>query len=222
MNLIYKCFILVGIGTVMSCALGDPSEPASIDLANFTIDGKATKIITTVWGDYEVYDPTQDAEVIAAFNYVYKRGVGYDKDKQSDPTIEADLKPYIDFFNHIENIQLHDLARAGCGNPTIDKCLSDQIKHIDLQNCPIIDWGQPVLNACESKNIEFITRNIEDIPLGHIDHVCIEPDINFTRLYKRPKNLAFEDSYIGLNREKSFASHFSRNCQVPPSTQRGK
>jgi len=206
-----------GLATVvflMACASLSPAVPPSIDLANFTTKGKATKTVVTSSGSYELYDPLQDPQVKAAFDYVYARGIRYDKDQASDPNIKADLKPYIDFFDKIENIQINDLARSGCSNPTISKCRSDGIIQRELGKCKALDWGSPDLNSCEAKNIEFIKNDPLEVPLGHLGKVCFESDIDFTRLYQRPESLDLKDSYLGISRKESFKAHFSRSCIV--------
>ena len=58
------------------------SSVASSELSSdFTIDGKPTETIETPWGPREIYDPTQDAVVRRAAQYIY--------DNNADPLFYA-------------------------------------------------------------------------------------------------------------------------------------
>jgi len=58
--------------TLMACEGADLSKTddlPSVNVDTFTTEGKPTKTVQTPWGDKQVYDPTQDADI-----RIYQKG----------------------------------------------------------------------------------------------------------------------------------------------------
>lgn len=203
--------IFCGSSLALSACVTDflPTPPA-IDFAAFTTEGKPTKPVVTEWGRSDVYDPAQDPEVKAAFDYVFDRGLAYEKSPESDPTIEADLKPYVEFFEKIEKIQMNDLARSGCKSTTVAYCRGDDIIQNKLSECPKLNWGRPEMNVCEAGNIEFSANDPAEVVLGNIGAECFASNMDFTGIYQNTEH---------FTRKQSFKSNFRRLCGYDPNAQ---
>ena len=63
-------FTALPILTLIGCESASNStndDRPTVTVENFTTQGKPTKTVQTPWGDKHVYDPTQDPEIIEAF-----------------------------------------------------------------------------------------------------------------------------------------------------------
>lgn len=83
MNKTILLFLLSAVFVMAGCAANinlpaaeAQSAPNSPDHTEFTTEGKPTKTIETPWGPREIYDPTQDEEVRAAFKRIYDKDEG--------------------------------------------------------------------------------------------------------------------------------------------------
>lgn len=141
---------------LLACTSLEPTEHSAVSVENFTTAGKPTKTVQTPWGDKQVYDPTQDPEVIAAFEYVY-RTLPDTPENQREKFYE-----YQDFFSEISKIQLYDLSRIGCRKPLYSEYTDLEFDTHIHNKCQLIDYGSPTLNVCEADNINQ-TGNLKSV-----------------------------------------------------------
>ncbi len=160
-------YMVIGLTVLLaSCTGTTPAPKAAPSIENFTTDGKPTKTVQTPWGDKQVYDPTQDAEVIAAYKYVEKV-----HKKLGTSNTNEQLKPYKQWFAKIRRTQLHDMARLGCRIPIYPGCGEGVFENTISLNCNI-NLGQSELNNCESQNLiqsNFDLVRAQDSPVCYAD-----------------------------------------------------
>jgi len=165
-NISLRFFVIfVAIVGLFACTSLQSTETPTIDLPTFTTEGKATKSVKTLWGEYDLYDPLQDVDVKAAFDYVFSSR------KNPDAYDPAMVETYAKFLDRVSSIQLYDLARAGCKNLVLQNCRLDSFELNNLKTCPVLDFGQPDLNSCEAANIEYLETPANEIPLG-LESTC--------------------------------------------------
>ena len=147
MHLIHRIFGLGFVAILAACAASSPAPDTAPSIENFTTEGKPTKTVQTPWGDKQVYDPTQDTEVIAAFEYVYKELPNAPEGQQEQ------FYKYQDFFSEIAKTQLYDLARIGCKKPLHPEYTELEFSTRIHYTCQDINYRSPTLNICETENI---------------------------------------------------------------------
>jgi len=149
---IYKYIILGLTALLCSCAGTTLAPEAPLSVETFTTDGKSTKTVETPWGDKQVYDPTQDPEVIAAFEYVKKLHLRDGPEKS-----KAILAEHEQLFSKVRKIQYNDMIRLGCLIPEYDGCGggSNFIENKIPQACPKPTFGETKLSDCEGKNTKI-------------------------------------------------------------------
>ena len=96
--------VLTFIGCESANNTASDNRP-TVTAENFTTQGKPTKTVQTPWGDKQVYDPTQDPEIIEAFEYVKNIHQQYGPNAKYD-----ELKRYDILFSQIRNIQYLDMG----------------------------------------------------------------------------------------------------------------
>ena len=143
------------------------NHPA-VTVENFTTQGKPTKTVQTPWGDKQVYDPTQDPEIIEAFEYVKRTHQHYGSLEKYD-----ELKIYDELFETVRDIQYYDMGRTGCQEITRQACgvYFEVFTENKIRNsCPLPSFGSPNLDDCEQQH-SSTKRDIqrEDIALGLSD-----------------------------------------------------
>ena len=139
----------------------------TVTAENFTTQGKPTKTVQTPWGDKQVYDPTQDPEIIEAFEYVKNIHQQYGPNAKYD-----ELKRYDILFSQIRNIQYLDMGRLGCqkiDRPTCGYSNIDFSKNQIGSNCSNLAFGSPILNKCERENSSLEKALNDPIALGQIN-----------------------------------------------------
>lgn len=183
-------FILIAT----ACATAQ-NTPPTIDVESFTTQGKPTKTIQTPWGDKQVYDPIQDAEVIAAYEYVERIHKRYGPDKKYN-----ELKTYEVLFNNIRRIQYYDKARLGCQfikQPGCGSILGEVFTENNIsEQCQVLDFGKSTLNACEERNSkkeEDFTISLSTSPNCRVDFENIGQSV--------------------LVKEEHFEAYFHSTCQ---------
>jgi len=144
-------FATLPIHTLIGCESARKSaneDRPAVTVENFTTQGKPTKAVQTPWGDKQVYDPTQDPEIIEAFEYVKRTHQRYGPDAKYDQ-----LKPYSKLFTQIRDIQYLDMGRLGCQDIKRVACnnkFDNFTQNTIYKNCPSPSFGTPVLDKCES------------------------------------------------------------------------
>jgi len=152
MHLIHRIFGLGFVAILAACAASSPAPDTAPSIENFTTEGKPTKTVQTPWGDKQVYDPTQDTEVIAAFEYVKKMHL-----KDGPEESKATLSEYEKLFSKVRRTQYHDMIRLGCLIPQYDGCGGGPnfIENKIPQLCPRPTFGKATLSDCESQNTKI-------------------------------------------------------------------
>jgi len=168
MPLRYK-YIILGLAALLTaCAATTPTPEAPPSIENFTTEGKPTKTVQTPWGDKQVYDPVQDPEVIAAFNYVYQELPKQLKTLDGDSDVfgsevEQNFTNYAKRFELIRNIQDNDLLRVGCSH-SINTYSCDfeerEAKTSIPRYCTQVSFGSATLNECEKQNSSWIMKDV--------------------------------------------------------------
>ena len=134
------------------------NHPA-VTVENFTTQGKPTKTVQTPWGDKQVYDPTQDPEIIEAFEYVSKQN------KENGFRGREGLSSYRTLFKDVKQIQFNDMLRTKCVSPNFLGHLCNERTHYSAnaiaENCSPPNFGQASLNLCESKSLTIHPDNEE-------------------------------------------------------------
>lgn len=143
----------------------DLTSKALSDTVSFTTQGKPTKTIETPWGPYEVYDPAQDEEVLAAIEEIYNQGdttfgdlerngrYGYKNEFRVEPQGTAKL------IRRVRRVQYYDLMRLGCSIPQAVPCEPRGITFLQAK-CEDSIFGSYKLSKCEKENLRY---NITDI-----------------------------------------------------------
>ena len=143
----------------------DLTSKALSDTVSFTTQGKPTKTIETPWGPYEVYDPAQDEEVLAAIEEIYNQGdttfgdlerngrYGYKNDFWAEPQETAKL------IRRARRTHYYDMMRLGCRIPRTVPCEPRGTTHLQAQ-CNDSVFGSYELSKCEKENLRY---NITDI-----------------------------------------------------------
>ena len=144
----------------------------TVTAENFTTQGKPTKTIQTPWGDKQLYDPTQDPEIIEAFEYVKNIHKQYGPNEKYD-----ELKRYDILFSQIRNIQYLDMGRLGCQDirrPNCNDIFDNFSKNSIPQNCLKPSFGSPILDTCEVDHTTLISE-YEDhlLPLSEANEVSV-------------------------------------------------
>jgi len=165
--------LLIGAACFAACSSVIPTLP-DISIESFTTAGKPTKTVQTPTGDVEVYDPTQDLEVIAAFDYVkaIHRREGVEASKKQLSTMAT-------YFNGVREVQLNDLARLGCKVPIYPGCGEGEFENTILQNCVSPQFGQVKLSTCEAENLKrknFELIRAQDAPICYASFKHIGSD----------------------------------------------
>jgi len=138
-----------------------------VTVENFTTQGKPTKTVQTPWGDKQVYDPTQDPEIIEAFEYVKQTHQQYGPNAKY-----GELKRYDNLFAQIRNIQYFDMGRLGCQKiqrPTCGYSNNDFSENQIRTNCSNQSFGSPTLNKCEQENSSLEKDVNNPLPLGQLN-----------------------------------------------------
>ena len=157
-----------GADILTPSALEVENEAAEVSVATFTTLGKPTKIVETPWGPKEIYDPTQDPDVLKIFNrwygqnqynYVQYRDIdpdGFKVLEHAGHIHEADyLRLKCEFrerqFVHAETNEFFRMKYVGMcptrlGNKNLSQCVKENLetrkfarKKNDYRYNP--DWG---------------------------------------------------------------------------------
>jgi len=193
---------ITALVTLYACVSKQPQEPPKFDLTSFTTEGKATKSIVTPQGEFEVYDPAQDTEVLKIFSLLRAKGKN-----QRDPLTSSDYTPYKAFFEDLHTLQTNDLLRHGCIIENNSLCRMDPnyISNTIPSACPNPDFGSPDLTDCEAKNLQLHPTDPQlDIPLGDSLLTCGNP---FPYIGKKKTDLT--DSEAARRYFRSSCEYFS-------------
>jgi len=157
--------------TLIGCESANKStyvDTPTVTVENFTTQDKPTKTVQTPWGDKQVYDPTQDPEIIEIFEYVSKQN------KENGFRGREGLSSYKNLFKDVNQIQFNDMLRTGCVSPSFFEsgCRKrpDYVKNEVPKNCPTLNFGKANLNRCEQ---QFLTSNPDD-PMAPIQLGCLK------------------------------------------------
>lgn len=157
-------------------------------LENFTTIGKPTKTIQTPNGPVEIYDPTQDQEVRAAFHVIYSRGdvtfgdiSRFNGATSNNPEVLSrhgfplGSRPSIPTIDAVtlglaRQTQYYDMMRLGC--KIIEEVPSQSYGRQHLsKSCSHARLGHSKLSECESENIRTNTeiQNPETVHVSATD-----------------------------------------------------
>ena len=134
------------------------------ELSDFTTEGKPTKTIETPWGPREVYDPTQDEEVVTAFKKIYdsnKFGQALHELADNEHSLNAQYK----ILRFAETAQLEGYFEHNCRLVKSSECGSwyEQIENckVGKRQCQkmIITRVPNNTNVCELGNKTLFNRN---------------------------------------------------------------
>ncbi len=121
---------------------GDKTETA-FNADSFTSDGKPTKTIETPWGLREVYDPTQDEQVRAAFKRIYDKDEGVRHIESYTSRLEVYVNP-----NPYQNPPVSlPRKKLESRQPTHDDLLLHQAlkdRRLNYKNCNAIGWKRVI------------------------------------------------------------------------------
>ena len=196
--------VLTFIGCESANNTASDNRP-TVTAENFTTQGKPTKTVQTPWGDKHVYDPTQDPEIIEAFEYVKRTHQRYGPDAKYDQ-----LKPYSNLFTQIRNIQYLDMGRLGCQDikrPACNNTFDNFTQNIIYKNCPSPSFGAAVLDDCESAYSKIETeREIETVALNvaHLPTQCSSAYFGYIGSKERQDTL--------WETEESVSDYFKLSC----------
>jgi len=198
--------LCAGLGFVLAgCASGGATTAKLTEHATpaeFTTIGKPTKTIKTPNGPVEVYDPSQDSEVRAAFKKLYNKRAKYfsrhpklrlcfshmDGWENRKFFHNKKNKKLAEILAKAERAQTYDYMRAQCKGLS-DYQYPDWRINRFTSSCPVYDWGSSELSVCE-KQVRFRRSKYDDVPISRA--TCM-----IDRANKSPQDEDYRWFFIG-------------------------
>ena len=159
-SLVQKLALILGVVMLHGCgssgadiltpsALEVENEAAEVSVATFMTLGKPTKIVETPWGPKEIYDPTQDPDVLKIFNRWYGQNqYNYVQYRDIDPDGFKVLE-------HAGHIHEADYLRLKCEFRERQFIHATSL-HYEKKysgNCPL-EFGEKPLSSCVKSSLK--------------------------------------------------------------------
>ena len=201
------------------------TTPAKVQIPSpdhFTTKGKPTKTIQTPNGPVEIYDPTQDPEVRAAFDMLYNKRAKFFSHHPKVVFHQSDLhtwewQPFFKkngrarklgrILSMAERAQTYDYMRAGCQMQSDYQCYGPTNDFdVLIKKCPKYRWGNFRLSSCEDRARKGLSHNYE---------AGVMPEVT-CRVDGRTEK-GFYIQHIGYpyygNKDQQFSRFFYKSCE---------